>query len=203
MKWTLWSSATGSHGARWLIRLVALDDTGTQFLKPPQPPQKKVMHSRISCLNYNLHISSLPMRSTIIRLRLCIWSAMQIDNYIAQFCKHLRKETCDEGKLIKDSFMSKSTITGLKIQVAWEAKRQDRYKWSGDAAASRPSIQTSSTFCILLLTLYQYNNNNNGYEWLTDDYMYSKAYSNKFILKVFIPIRSNNKNIDDWWSFMI
>lgn len=32
---------------------------------------------------------------------------------------------------------------------------------------------------------------------ITDDYMYSKAYSNKFILKVFIPIRSNNKNIDD------
>lgn len=140
MKWTLWSSATGPHGARWLIRLVALDDTGTQFLKPPQPPQKKVMHSRISCLNYNLHISSLPMPSTIIRLRLCIWSAMQI----AQFCKYLRKETCE--KVLKVNWLKILSCTGLKIQVAWEAKRQDTYKWSGDAAASRPSIQTSKYF---------------------------------------------------------
>lgn len=128
MKWTLWSSATGSHGARWLIRLVALDDEGTQFLNPPTPTKKKkkeLMHSRISCLNYNLHISSLPMPSTIIRLRLCIWSAMQIDNYMAQFCKYLRKETCE--KVLKINWLK--ILSWAKAQLlAWKFKWLERQR---------------------------------------------------------------------------
>lgn len=98
---------------------------------PPQPPQKrkrkkkKVMHSRISCLNYNLHISSLPMPSTIIRLRLCIWSAMQIDNYIAQFCKYLRKETCE--KVLKVNWLK--ILSWAKVQLlAWKFKWLERQR---------------------------------------------------------------------------
>lgn len=181
---------------------------GPSFSNPPNPHKKKrVMHSSISCLNYNLHISSLPMPSTIIRLRLCIWSAMQIDNYIAQFCKYLRKETCE--KVLKVNWLK--ILSWAKVQLlAWKFKWLERQRDRIGINEVAMLLLHVPPFKLQVLSAFYYLHSintiiidMNGLQ-ITDDYMHSKAYSNKlFILKVFIPIRSNNKNIDDWWSFMI